>query len=77
LAVQNWAGNTNLLQADPSTKKIGLFGATPVVQATTFSAVTTTTPALASYGFTQAQAEALIANVNLLREAVRGIGIVA
>ena len=60
---------------------IGLYSLSGVPQAAAPTLVATTTPALASYGFTQAQAMALIAAVNALIVAVSagngGIGITA
>ena len=61
--------------------KVGLYGETAVAQPAPISQVVTTTPALASYGFTLPQAEALIAAVNSILDAIGaaagGVGITA
>lgn len=51
--------------------KIGFLGTAPTVKATVTTtvgaAVVTTAPATSSYGYTEAQAAAIIANINALR----------
>lgn len=61
------------------TQKVGLFGATPVVQpaaaaqaAVPATAATNSTP----YGFSQAQADGLVATVNAMRTALVNLGII-
>jgi hypothetical protein len=55
----------------------GFFSATPVAQGDAITAVVTTTPALTSYGFTLAQAEAIIANLNTVTALLASLGFVA
>lgn len=47
------------------------------VQAAALTPVVSTTPALTSYGFTLAQAEAIIANLNAVTAALAGAGLLA
>ena len=61
-----------------ATDKVGFYGATPVVQqsagtATATTAATSTTP----FGFSEAQANALVAEVNALRTALTNLGLAA
>lgn len=58
--------------------KIGFHGATPVVQAGTIAAVATTGATNSSpYGFAEAQANAIVANLNAIRTALINKGIIA
>ncbi len=60
------------------TQKIGFYGVTPIVQRTNASqaAVVTTPAALISYGYTEAQANALVTLINELRAALVAVGII-
>ena len=62
-----------------ATDKIGFYGATPVAQragaaqaAVTTTAATSTTP----FGYSQAQADAIVALVNEMRAALVAVGII-
>lgn len=61
-----------------ATEKIGFFGATPVVQQTGAVAVATTAATSTSpFGFTEAQANAIIAGINALDTALTNLGLTA
>jgi hypothetical protein len=64
-----------------ATDKIGMYGATPVVQASTIALVATTVATTSAYGFTSAQANAIVADVNAIVTALSaqqgGIGLIA
>ena len=74
-------GTTNHKLSVPGTLAVtgavGFNGKAAATAQTTFSAVVTTTPTTGAYGFTLAQAEAIIANSNSMREALRTFGFVA
>ena len=59
--------------------KIGFYGTTPVVQADTFTAVTTTGSTTATpYGYTAAaQADAIVAAVNAIILCLENVGLAA
>jgi len=60
--------------------KVGLYGATPVVQASTFTAVATTaaTSTTNAFGYsTSTQADAIVTAVNAIIVALENIGIAA
>jgi UDP-N-acetyl-D-mannosaminuronic acid transferase (WecB/TagA/CpsF family) len=61
-----------------ATQKVGFWGATPVVQPASAAqaAVATTPAATSSYGFSEAQANAIVALVNALRAALVSAGII-
>ena len=58
-----------------ATSLVGFYGATPVVQQTKPVAVATTAPALTSYGFTYAQASAILTAINTAITALTTLGI--
>jgi hypothetical protein len=63
-----------------ATDKLGMYGVTPVVQAATFTSVTTTaaTSTTNAYGYTTAaQADAIVTAVNAIIVALENIGIAA
>lgn len=58
--------------------KGGFFGKTPVVQQTTATAVATTAAtSTAPFGFTEAQANAIIAGINAMKLALDNLGLTA
>lgn len=58
--------------------KVALHGATPVVQAATMAAVASTAATSSSpFGFAEAQANAIVANLNAIRTALINKGIIA
>ena len=59
--------------------KLSFYAAVPVVQpaGAAQAAVITTPAALTSYGFSEAQANALVATVNALRLALVNLGLIA
>jgi hypothetical protein len=59
--------------------KIGFYGVTPVAQAATIAAVTTTAATQTSpFGFsTSTQADAVVSNLNSIRTALINVGILA
>jgi hypothetical protein len=81
MATEQIGGRTpdGIVVGAAATDKVGFFGATPVVQQTTFSAVATTGATQSSpFGFADStQANALVSNVNSIRTALRNVGIVA
>jgi hypothetical protein len=61
-----------------ATDKIAFFGGTPVVQQTTVTAVATTGATSTSpFGFTEAQANAIIAGINGLKLALDNLDLTA
>lgn len=65
--------------ASSATKKLGFYGATPVVRrAGSAQAAVATTAATNSspYGFSQAQADAIVALVNEMRAALVALGLI-
>jgi hypothetical protein len=68
-----------VLIGQSASDKVGLHGATPVIQATTVAAVATTGVSQSSpYGFTtSAQGDALVAAVNSILVALKAKGIMA
>lgn len=63
-----------------ATDKIGFYGVTPVVQAATFTSVTTTsaTSTTNAYGYaTAAQADAIVTAVNAIITCLENVGLAA
>jgi len=60
-----------------ASEKVAFHGAVPVVQAATLAAITTTTPTITAYGYTLAQATAILANLNAITTALINKGILA
>lgn len=63
-----------------ATEKIGFYGAAPVVQAATFTSVTTTsaTSTTNAYGYTTAtQADAIVTAVNAIIVCLENVGLAA
>lgn len=61
-----------------ATEKVSVYGVTPVVQAATLTAVTTTASTTTTpYGYTSTQADAIVTAVNAIIVALENFGICA
>lgn len=66
------------LLGSAATDKVGLFGKTPVVQQTAITAVATTAATSTTpFGFTEAQANAIIAGINQAKVICDNLGLSA
>lgn len=68
-------GGSPWLVGSSSTSLVSFYGAAPVAQPTKPVAVVTTAPALSSYGFTYAQAAAIITAINTGITALTTLGL--
>jgi len=66
MTVYNSAGDSDGTSFGQSGEKIGFFGTTPVVQPTAAVAVSTSAAVSGAFGFTSAQAAAIITAINTL-----------
>ncbi len=56
---------------------ISFHGVTPTAQGTTFASITTTAPTVTAFGFTQAQATAILTNLNAVVALLKTKGLMA
>lgn len=80
MAVQQLSngGSDGTSMGASASEKISFYGVTPVVQAATFTAVTTTASTTTTpYGYTSTQADAIVTAVNAIIVALENVGIAA
>lgn len=71
-------GPDGMTLGSSATEKVSLYGVTPVVQAATIAAVATTAATSTSpFGFTEAQANAIISGLNSCVAALKNLGVIA
>ncbi len=76
----DYGSDDGCLIGGAATDKVGFYGAAPVVQASTFTSVTTTaaTSTTNAYGYTTAaQADAIVTAVNAIIVALENVGLAA